>query len=103
VTLKSILIQIIEGTQEYNDFAFVYAQRSNGIFTTNSEAVILRLSEDEMELNTKIISKKYCPKKEYFLEVFSIKEMLEGITKTSSSDKIDKRIKTIIDYAENDA
>jgi hypothetical protein len=103
MTLKSILIKIIGKSLEDDSLEVVYAQTINGLFSENSEAVILKLNEEESELKINLISEKYCPDKEYFLEVFLIQEMLEGIEKNSSKSKIEKRIKTIIDYAENDA
>jgi hypothetical protein len=80
----------------------IYANLENGRFTVNSEAEILQLNEKERELHTKVISKKYCPEKDYFIEVLFLEEMLTGIGKEDTSDKINERIETIIEFIEND-
>ena len=103
MTLKSILRQIIGKPESDEYIEVVYAELENGKFAPNSKAVILHLSEEEMELRTNLISEKYCPTKKYFCEVIFIQDMFEGINQKSSENEIQKRIKIIIDYVENDA
>ena len=88
MTLKNLIIQILENPRAYVE--------------TEALEVIYANLEKERELHTKVISKKYCPEKDYFIEVLFLEEMLTGIGKEDTSDKINERIETIIEFIEND-
>jgi len=105
MTLKNLIIQILENPRTYKEaetLEVIYACPENGRFTVNSEAEILQLNEKERELHTKVISEKHCPDKDYFIEVVFIEEMLTGIGIKDTSEKINERIDTIIEFVEND-
>ncbi|MCK4636236.1 MAG: hypothetical protein KAT32_05235 [Candidatus Moranbacteria bacterium] len=92
--------EIIKNINDFSDSerATIYAEKLNNKWLLSSEAIVLELTEDEAELSIEEISKKYTPGKEYFLEIFLIKELMDGC------DEIDKKIiEIIIYYAENDA
>lgn len=102
MTLTSTIKGIIGRPENDELLEVVYAKPDRGKFTENSEALILKLEEAEREWKTKMIAEKYCPDKEYFIEVAFLQEMLAGISGDSSAGEIEKRIKEIIVFVEND-
>jgi hypothetical protein len=91
--------EIIERIDEYSDYSTLYAKKIDGQFRSNSEFVVLELTEDEMSLPTKDISQQKCPGFEYFLEVFLIKDMLD---EAAEGHDMNKTIEIIVHYAEYD-
>jgi len=98
-TLKDIIINI----SSFNDEGLVFVKKTDGKFTSISEAVVVDLSGGEVELKTFEISELKCPGFEYFLDVFIIKDMINDFKSTSNAVDLNKRVERIIDYAEYDA
>lgn len=99
MTIKECISKI----DELDDHADIYAKRIDGKFNSNSEAVILVLTEEEQSLPPAIISKEKCPGFDYFLEVFIIKEVLEGYIQNTPTANLEMIADRIVYYAEYDA
>jgi len=79
----------------------IYAQKINGKFEPESEITIVKYSDKEADWPTNKISEKYCKGKEYFLDIYPIKELIQDYSYMNfNSSEIVNRI---IYYAENDA
>jgi len=81
-----------------NEYLVIYAKRIDGKFTSSSEAVLLELTEEEMDLKISEIINKYCPGFDYFIEVFVVEDMI-----LDKSCSIEQKIDRVIYYAEFDA
>jgi hypothetical protein len=102
--LKNMTIQdIISNIDELSEEAVIYAKKINGRFESYSEAIVLELPEEALELLTKDVSEKYCPGFDYFLEGYMVKEMVEEIRVVPEYQKVDRQVKRGIYYAEFDA
>ncbi|MBI1288569.1 MAG: hypothetical protein GC178_13440 [Flavobacteriales bacterium] len=93
------LIDVISGIDNAHHGAVIYAKRMNGKFYPDSEAVVLELTEEELEWKWTEVSAQKCPGYDYFLEVFIVHEFSEGVSWNSLTEKCNR----IIYYAENDA
>jgi hypothetical protein len=87
----------------YEEFSFVYARRQGEDFSVDSDAIVLDLDENELQMNAAEIAKVKCPGYDYFLEVFLIQEMFRELRETPECDSDEKKVQRIIYYAENDA
>jgi hypothetical protein len=99
MTLRDIILNIDELSQE----AVIYAKKVGGRFVGSSEAVLLELSDNDLELLTKDVSEKYCPGFDYFLEGYMVKEMVEEIRTIPEYQTVDQQVIRVIYYAEFDA
>jgi hypothetical protein len=91
--------EIIKNIDEFGEDSTLFAKKIDGEFKSNSEFVVLELSENELAMKTTDIAKRHCPGFEYFLEVFLIKEILEDV---SSETDFNKKVEIIVHYAEFD-
>jgi hypothetical protein len=102
-----ILSEAILNCKNYEDteenMYSIYAKRINGKFKPNSEALILELSLEEMEMKWSEIIEKKCPGFEYFLEMFVLKDFYDDILKLEEFKPDNKKVERIIYYAEFDA
>ena len=99
LTLKDIVTSILS----FNDEDPVFAKKIDGKFLSNSEAIVLQLTEEESELRTNEIAEIKCPGFEYFLDAFIIKDMINDFDNSNNRVDLDERIAIIIHYAEYDA
>ena len=99
------LKQAIEAIDELSEEATLFAERMDGEFQPESEVVLVNIGEDEPNRSVKEIAHEKAPGKEYFLEVFIIKEILEGWSDNHSGEmpSIQAALESVIYYAENDA
>lgn len=82
----------------------VFAKKYEGSFEPFSEAKVLELTLDEMQLDLAEIEKLKCPGYSYFLEINIIQDFFEDIIKLSVDYKSDEsKVKRVIQYAEFDA
>lgn len=99
MTIQDAILNIDELTGE----TVIYAKKINGKFESYSEALLLEISDEDLELPTKEVSEKYCPGFDYFLEGDIVKEVLEDIQDLPEYQTTDQQVKRVIHYAENDA
>ena len=97
------LNEIIINCETYDEFSFVYAKRLNDKFLANSEAIVLTLDESEIQTNTAEIARQKCPDFDYFLEVFIIEDIFKDLKELEGYKLDEKKIESVIYYAENDA
>lgn len=90
-----------EDTEE-NAYA-IFAKRINGIFQPNSDAVILELTAEELEMDMNEIARIKCPEFYYFLEMFVLKDIYEDMMNVEEYKSDAKKVERIIYYAEFDA
>ena len=95
--------EIISKAEELNEDSVIYAKRQDGKFLSSSEAVLLDLTDEEIEVPTQVIANKYCPGFEYFLEISLVKEIIEDLQDSDEYKPLDKQVERIIHYAEFDA
>ena len=94
---------IISSVHNLDEEVVIYAKRVNGRFEGSSEAVLLELPDEDLELPTKDVSEKYCPGFDYFLEGDIVKEMVEDIRTFPEYQSVDQQVQRLIYYAEFDA
>ncbi|SHJ25839.1 hypothetical protein SAMN02745146_2646 [Hymenobacter daecheongensis DSM 21074] len=98
MTVRTIR-ECITKINELSDNAVVYAKRINGQFGSDSETILLELTEEEEGLKVDAIAQMKCPGFDYFLEVLLIKEVLED----EHTADLSQQIESVIQYAEYDA
>ena len=98
-TLKEILINIAVFKEE----APIFAKRVEKEFRPDSEAVVLELTEEELDLPTHKMAALKCPGLDYFLDVFIVQEMVADFENSTQPVSLDERTATVIHYAEYDA
>jgi hypothetical protein len=78
-----ILSEIILGCKKYIDsdeFMYqVFAKKIDDKFDANSEAVALKLTLEEMEMDLADISNSKCPGFDYFLEGYILQDLYKGL------------------------
>lgn len=94
------LIEVIENIKKIDEEEVLYVKRIDGQFSFESETVILRLTEEELEWKTFAVTAKKCPGFDYFLEIFLINEIIEDLEKNES---LEKKCTRLIHYATFDA
>ena len=92
------VISKISELDSLDDYLVIFAKRIDGKFTRLSEAVLLELTEEEMDLKISETINRYCPGFDYFIEVLVVEDMI--LDKSSS---IEQKIERVIYYAEFDA
>ena len=107
-TLKEmILSEAILNCKNYIDteeiIHSIFAKRNNGKFLPDSEALVLELTPEEMEMQLSIIAETKCPGFEYFLEIFVLQDFYDDLLKIEEFKSDDKKVERIIYYAEFDA
>lgn len=81
----------------------IFAKRNNGKFLPNSEAVVIGLTPEEMEIKLHLIAETKCPGFEYFLEIFVLQDFYDDMSKQKEFNSDAKKVERIIYYAEFDA
>lgn len=76
-----ILSEAILNCKNYNDseeiIHSIFAKRNNGKFLPNSEALVLKLTPEEMEMQLSIIAETKCPGFEIFFRSFCFARFLQ--------------------------
>ena len=100
-----LLREAIAKLNEWPDEATFFVQRISGEFRQESETVVLELTDDEIRRPIDEVAAERAPSKEYFLEVFVAREVLDGWRSNRRGDDptLDQTLERIIYYAENDA
>jgi hypothetical protein len=101
------LSEVILGCLKYEDsdesMRQVFAKKINGRFEPNSQAVILELTLEEMEMDLVKISGSKCPGYDYFLELYILQDFYRNIKDLKEFITDQDIVKRIIYYAEFDA
>jgi hypothetical protein len=99
------LRNVIENLEFLAEDGTVFAEKINGEFRPDSEAQIVETAEEDLDQEKSQIAKLKAEGLEYFLEVFIIREIIEGwqINHYGKLPSIDAALENIIFYAENDA
>ena len=95
------LIEALTNIQEFDEESFFYVKRIDGKFSCESEVTVLKLTEEELEWKTFEVTEKKCPGFEYFMEVFLVKEFMEGVSPQYPT--LEKKCARLIHYVEFDA
>lgn len=102
-----ILSEAILNCKNYKDteeiIHTIFAKRYNGKFLPDSEALVLKLTPEEMEMQLNIIAKTKCPGFEYFLEIFVLQDFYDNLLRLREFKSDDKKVERILYYAEFDA
>lgn len=101
--LQEVIVNCLkfEDTDEF--MHQVFAQKINGKFEPSSQAVVLKLTLEEMEMNLAAISMAKCPGFDYFLELFILQDLFQDLINQNNEKSNDEKVKIIIQYAEFDA
>ncbi len=99
------LREIIHNIREYDDEGSVFAEKINGEFSADSQAVVIEMADDELKEKTSEVAKRRCPGKSYFLEVFLIVEFIEDFAANHGGEGPSPEVASecLIHYAEHDA
>lgn len=99
------LIEIIQSINSYDDEGAIFAQKLDGSYHSKSEAVVIEMTDKELEMETSELAASRCPGKSYFLEVFLVQEVLEGWASNHDGRQpsIEEACQCLIHYAEHDA
>jgi hypothetical protein len=99
------LKNVIENLEFLSEDGTVFAEKINGKFRPDSEAQLVEMAEEELEREKMKIAELKSQGFEYFLEVFIIREIIEGwqINHDGNLPSIEAALENIIFYAENDA
>lgn len=98
-TLQEVLADITSFSEE----SPIFALRIAGEFRPESKAVVLDLTEEELDLPTTEMAALKCPGLDYFLDVFIVQEMVADFSNSSRPVPLAERVAAIIHYAEYDA
>ncbi|MET3032470.1 hypothetical protein [Flavobacterium johnsoniae] len=103
MTLSQAIIKCMDYIDTDESMYSIYAKKVNGRFRPDSEALVLKLTIDEMEMKSIEVAEKKCPGFDYFLEIFVLKDFYEDLLKLEEFKTDIKRVERIIYYAEFDA
>lgn len=97
MNLREVISELSQRPPE----TMIFAQLIGGEFRAESAAVVLELSEAELERPIREIAEERAPGMDYFLEVSLALDMLQGL-RAKGAD-LDAVVQRIIYYAEHDA
>jgi hypothetical protein len=90
--------------KDSDDFMhMVFAKRVNDQFESYSEATVIQLRFQEMEIKLSDIVNSKCPGFDYFLEMNIIQEFFKDIKNLEEFKSEEDKVKRIIYYTEFDA
>lgn len=98
MNLSETIYKLENSTPETFIFVKALSEKING----ETDALLLELSEEELELPLREVAKKRAPGYKYFLEAFLVKEIVDDWEVRYGESKKDDLLKTIINYAKND-
>jgi hypothetical protein len=103
MTLGEIILNCIQYVDE-EKIHVVFTQKINGKFSADSEALVLLLTEEEMDNNKlQLLANLHCPGFDYFLEVFIIQDFMEDLKSLKEFDTDSKIVNRVIYFGEYDA
>ena len=99
------LFEVILAIDTFDDEGTIFAQKIDGSYHSKSEAVVIEMTDEELQMKTSEVAKARCPGKSYFLEVFVVQEVLEGWVSNHGGKQpnIEQACHCLIHYAEHDA
>lgn len=103
MNLKDVILNCNQYEDSDEFMHMVFAKKQNDKFEAYSEATVLQLTLEEMEMNLIDIRNSKCPGFEYFLEMNIIQDFYADIRKMEEYKSDDEKVKRIIYYAEFDA
>jgi hypothetical protein len=97
--------ELVSNLAKLPDEATVFAAKINGTFRPDSKAVILEMTDEELKRPVADVARQRAPGTSYFLEVFIIREVVEGWQSNhrGTSPTTEQALESIILYAEHDA
>jgi hypothetical protein len=98
--------EVLESLLALPDEGVVFAERVDGSFLPESQAVVLELSDEELRRPVSEVARERAPGLDYFLEVFVIRDVVDdwkASAKTSTGALKRDLLGTVIHYAEYDA
>lgn len=103
INLKDVILNCNQYEDSDEFMHMVFAKKQNDKFEAYSEATVLQLTLDEMEMKLIDIQNLKCPGFEYFLEMNIIQDFYEDAQKIEAYKSDEAKVKRIIYYAEFDA
>lgn len=103
MNLQEIILNCNSFEEKEGITLFVYAKKINGKFDPNSDAIVLELTESDMEMDVDDIANFKCPNFEYFLEIFIIQDLHNDLINHEDFKLDQQKVERIIYYAEYDA
>lgn len=103
MNLKDIILNCNQYIDSDEFMNMVFVKKQNNKFESNSEAMVLKLTFEEMEMNLTDIANSKCPGFDYFLEMSIVQDFYAEIQNSKEYNSDDERVKRIIYYAEFDA
>ena len=99
------LFEVIKSIGTFDDEGTIFVQKINGYYHPKSEAVVIEMTDEELEMKTSEVAKIRCPGKSYFLEVFIVREILDGWASSHDGKQpnTDQACQFLIHYADHDA
>lgn len=103
MTLKEVIINCADYVDSDKIVNVVFAKKINDMFKPLSDAKVIKLTPEEMEMNLSYIEDSKCSGYKYFLEIDILQDILNDIKNLDEYKSEDKKVKRIIYYAEFDA
>ena len=103
MNLKKIILDSHEYEDTNESIHLVFAEKINAKFEPNSKAVVIKLSNEEIEMDLADISNSKCPGFEYFLELYIIQDFYNALEQLEQYKTDEEKVGRIILYAEKDA
>lgn len=101
--LNEVIINCTDYIDSDEIINVVFVKMINNKFEPLSEAKVIELTPEEMEMNLSDIEDSKCPGYSYFLEINILREIFDDIKNLDEFKSDDEKIKRIIYYAEFDA
>jgi len=100
-----LLSEAIRDLDTLSEDATLFAERVAGHFAPTSQALSLELTDEERRTPIAEVAARRAPGKQYFLEVFLVRETLDGWRSMRGVDHLapEEATEVVIHYAENDA
>ncbi|MEL1248059.1 DUF7716 domain-containing protein [Flavobacterium helocola] len=103
MNLRDVILNCNQYIDSDEFMNMVFVKKQNNKFESNSEATVLKLTFEEMEMNLRDIANSKCPGFDYFLEMNIVQDFYAEIQNSKEYNSDDERVKRIIYYAEFDA
>lgn len=99
------LFEIIEAIDTFDRDGTIFSQEIDNSFQPQSDAVVITLTDEELEINIDDFAASRCPGKSYFLEISLVQEILEGWADNHNGQPptTEQACKCVIHYAKYDA
>lgn len=99
------LFEIIQTINTFDRDGIIFLQRIDHLFHSKSDAVVMLLTDEELEMNVDEFAASRCPGKSYFLEISLAQEILQGWADNHNGQPptTEQACECVIHYAEYDA